>query len=344
MQEIKAESLLSCNPLWNTLLSRCRSVLPPSREVAAVREGNPMTAQRSVLRPLFVLAALPLWFILGNNDVMVAQELENRSHITSESKPIPQTLASLAHDANDGSIRQIERSSTYAMPVRFIDDNINVASREEFSNGGNIGAGSYWGKDVLRESSKCYRGTFFNGLGAESKPSSMQFLAREWGLNCLTNSNIDACIRDAVLKLKPLIFDPRGVRDVYDGEAICARSFVSIPFEMVADYMSSGNEAAFIIHEEPGPHYLFDADFALFVGPRSARNWKDGFFYFLNGINKPVNLGLSASEKEQAEKANEAAYPHTGAIVVHSPISDNCHLSDLGDSITLTCDDLTIPK
>jgi hypothetical protein len=105
--------------------------------------------------------------------------------------------------------------------------------------------------------------------------------------------------------------------------------------------MSSGNEAAFVINEEPRPHDLLDADLAVFIGPRSARNWNDGFLYPFNGVNKPLNLGLSASKTEQAEKADETAYPHTGGIVVHSTISDNCHLTESGDSATLTCDDLT---
>jgi hypothetical protein len=347
MQEIKAESLLSCHSLWNTLLIRCRSVLPALREAAAVREGNPMTAPRSVICLPLSFCCLSLWFIFGNNNMMVAQELENRGHIASESEAIPQTLASLSHDANDTPIRQIEGSTAYAVPVRLVNDNVDVPGREKLPNGCDVGARSYRNKYVLGETGKCDGSGIANDLGAESQPSGVQ-IPELWGnertLHRLTDGNINAFIHDATMELKPFNLGPCGVRNVNYREAVCARSFVFIPFETFTNYVSSGDEAPFVIHEETSSHNLLNADVASIVGPRSARDRNDGFFYFLGGIYKPIHLGLSVSETEDAEKADEAAFPHTGDIVVHSLISDNCHLSESGDLVTLTCDDLTIPQ
>jgi hypothetical protein len=343
MQAIRVESLLSKQGLKNTVL-HCSGPHSPKSHQSSVAEGIMMHRYSIFSRFSFgLLFGWFIFFVIGHNNVVIAQEIEDSRHVAGESKSIPQTFASLSHDANDTSVRQVEWASTSAMPVRFINDNIDIASQGKFSNGSDIGASGYRDKYILGKSRECDWSPVFNSLSAEPQPSSMhiwQVLGKERALHCLADGNIDGCFRNTTMELKPSSLRPLWIRNVNNREANCARSFVFIPFEVFGDHMGRSNEGAFKIHEEASPHNLFNGDLAIVVGPSSAGNRNDGFLHSLDGIDKAISLGVGLTERDKATKNDEADYPHTGDIVVHSPISDNCHLTESRDSVTLTCDDL----
>jgi hypothetical protein len=293
---------------------------------------------------LFFPGLFLLWLVLGNNNLVIAQEFENRSHVSGEGESIPYTLASLSHDADNASVRQIEWASTYAVPVRLINDDIDVSNREKFRYGSYVGVGSYGDKYILGEAGKCDGSSIFNIFGTESQPPSTQIwqtFTKEGTLHCFADGYIDGCVSNAIMKLKPSDFRPLWVRNVNYGKAVCARPFVSIPFEVVVNYVSGGDETTLVINKESCPHNLLDADSTTFIGPGSASDWDDGFFDFHNGLNKSIGLGLGLGQTEKtATNDGEADYPHIGTILVHSLISDNCHLAESGDSAMLRCDDL----
>jgi hypothetical protein len=146
------------------------------------------------------------WLVRGHNNVVIAQELENRSHIAGESKSIPQPIASLSHDANDGSVRWVERASTYAVPVRFINDNIEVSSREESPPAATLAREVIGTSMFLGETGKCHGSPVVNELGAESQSPSVQISepgGKKRALYRFTDGDINAFICDATIELEP---------------------------------------------------------------------------------------------------------------------------------------------
>jgi hypothetical protein len=312
VQEIKAKSLLSRCSAWNKLVYRWKCSPPPSREVTAVREVNPMKFSR------FVLALFLVGVGLCDCNALSVQEFEYERSGTSNRHSDSFIGPSLKNDSEYISLGIIDWAATRSGPSALVHDEftrtIVIGYRSvcrDVASGGKGLDRSQW------ETSECDWRPI--GRLCDFKGNRVNAGRKQYGF---ADCQVHSLVKLTIDKSEPMEVNflgaslPSAIGDINRHDAWV--NDIRSKFHEVVSYMPCCQEMPDRINHESSTIDQFN------IEPSSpifgaAHYWNDGMFDAFNRREELVSLSpIGASDQNKKKSKKQQQSQESTAQVDHS--------------------------